>query len=335
MFLLLFLGLEFSIGKLIGAGKPIVSAGILDLVVNFPLGYLLGILFGWSQIESLLLAGIVYTSSSGIITKSLIDLRKLANPETEMILGIMIFEDLFIAIFLSVLSGIALTENSSTFMICLSVIKAFVFCLAFIIFARKFGGKISKLIDIKSDELFILFLFSLVMLVSGFAKMIGISEAVGAFLIGLVFAETAHVRKIEGKIISIRDIFASMFFFSFGMTIDFRFFGDVWQLLIIAIPLSIAGKLLSGIIAAKVNRFSGKAALNVGFGTVARGEFSVIISNIALLAGFLPLIQSFTAAYVLILGIVGPMLMKESDVVYGWSEKVRFPRNKWKKLINK
>ncbi|VUT26681.1 MAG: putative cation:proton antiport protein [Candidatus Methanolliviera sp. GoM_asphalt] len=316
IFLLFFLGLEFSVGRLMRAGKPIISSGVLDLAINLPMGYLLGIAFGWSQMESLFLAGIVYMSSSGIITKSLTDLRRLANPETELVLGTMIFEDIFIAVFIAVLSGISLGENAKLASISLSIIKSISFCLIFIVIARRYGRRIGEIVEIESDELFVIFLFSMLLLVAGVADMIGISAAVGAFLIGLVFAETAHVGKIEEKIASFRDVFASMFFFAFGMTINFWAFGDVWLALLIAVPLSIVGKVFSGGISGKINGFSRRASLNIGFGSVSRGEFSVIISNIAMGAACLAPIGAFTALYVLILAILGPILMKVPDVIY-------------------
>jgi len=96
IFLLLFLGLEFSLKRLQAASTSLFFAGGIDLGINFSLGLLAGIAMGFSLAESFLLAGIVYMSSSGIVTKALIDLKKLANPETESILGVMVFEDLFI-----------------------------------------------------------------------------------------------------------------------------------------------------------------------------------------------------------------------------------------------
>ncbi|RZN73375.1 MAG: hypothetical protein EF807_00750 [Candidatus Methanolliviera hydrocarbonicum] len=81
-------------------------------------------------------------------------------------------------------------------------------------------------------------------------------------------------------------------------------FGDVWLSLLIAVPLSIVGKVFSGGIAGKINGFSRRASLNIGFGSVSRGEFSVIISNIAMGAACLAPIGVFTALYVLILAIL-------------------------------
>jgi CPA2 family monovalent cation:H+ antiporter-2 len=265
-------------------------------------------------------------SSSGVITKALIDLKRIANPETETILGIMIFEDIFIAVFLAVLSGVVLAEEATTFAIGASVLKALAFCLVLILIARKFSAHVDRIIDIKSEELFLLFLFSLVIITSAIAGKIGISEAIGAFLIGLVFSETAQAKRIEEKIMPLRDLFTAMFFFFFGMMIDFRVFEDVLSLLAVAIPLSILGKMLSGFTAAKMQGFSTKAAINVGCGTVARGEFSVILSNIGVSAGLISLMHPFTAAYVLALSILGVILMKGSGAIHALITTVRVLR---------
>ncbi|MFQ6061795.1 MAG: cation:proton antiporter [Methanosarcinales archaeon] len=335
IFLLLFMGLEFSVGRLITAGKSITRAGIIDLVINFPLGFLIGYLFKWNLLESLFLAGIVYISSSAIIAKALVDFKRIANPETETILGILIFEDIFIAFYLAVISGIAYEEGTSFFKVSESIIKALTFCIVLLIIARKFSGAVSKMLEVRSEELFIIHIFSLVIIVSASAYFLGISEAIGAFLIGLVFAETEHHQRIKEKVLPLRDLFASMFFFAFGMSIDITAFKDTLVLIAIAIPLSILGKIISGFVAANINGLSNRAAISTGCGTVARGEFSIILSEIGAKANLINILQPFTAVYVLILAILGPVLMKESENIYKTLSKIiNYINSLFRKLRN-
>ena len=107
VFLLFFLGLEFSLERLVESWDRLVGIGTLDFLVNFGLGVALGVAFGFTPIETLFVAGIVYISSSAVITKSLIERGWIANPEAEAILGTLVFEDILIAVYLAVLSAVA------------------------------------------------------------------------------------------------------------------------------------------------------------------------------------------------------------------------------------
>ncbi|WP_010612691.1 cation:proton antiporter domain-containing protein, partial [Halococcus hamelinensis] len=101
VFLLFFLGLEFSIDQLLESGDRMVKAGLVDLGVNFPVGVGIGLVLGWTPLEAVVLGGVVYISSSAVITKSLIDLGWIANAESGPILGTLVFEDLVIAVYLA------------------------------------------------------------------------------------------------------------------------------------------------------------------------------------------------------------------------------------------
>lgn len=316
LLLLFSVGLEFSISRLLKSGKPIIYSGIVDLLINLPLGYFCGLIFGLTQVESLFLAGIVYMSSSGIIIKSLTDLRRLANPESELILGLMIFEDIFITVFLAVLSGIAIGGEMSLISISSSMIKSILFCFVFFFISAKYGRSIDKVLNIKSDELFTILVFALILLISGLAGIIGISEEVGAFLAGLVFSDTAHIKKIEEKMLPLKDIFVAVFFLFFGMTISFTGFLDVWSLLLTLIPLSILSKIISGYISGKINGYSTRASFNIGFGIIARGEFSIVLSDIVSKNTASPLISMFTSVYVFILSLLSPFFMQLPNKVF-------------------
>lgn len=330
VFLLLYIGLEFSVNKLIKSRGQIFLSSFFDLLINFPIGFILGIVFGFGIIESLFLGGIFYISSTGIITKTIIELKRVVNRETETILGIMIFEDIFIAIFLAVISGIAFAGRTEIVItefliyfginvsigyhltILITIVNAFVFCLIFIIIARKFSFHVEKLLNIESDELFLILILSLVILSSAFAKVFGLTESIGAFFLGLVLAETKHAKRIEEKIIPFRDLFVAVFFFAFGMMIDWRNFNNLYLiiLLAIAIPLSIIGKFYTGIVAGKINNFTKKESHNIGLTIIPRGEFSILLASVVIVAFPNSLIGSFTAIYVLILVIIWQFIVK-------------------------
>nr|WGD69293.1 cation:proton antiporter [Bacillus subtilis] len=134
LFLLFYLGLEFSVGKLIKSGKSIAVGGTIYILINFSLGLLYGFITGFSFLEVLILAGVITISSSAIVAKVLVDLKRTANPETELILGIIMFEDIFLAVYLSVVSGsFVLGDATSVGSALLSILIAFGYILLFFI----------------------------------------------------------------------------------------------------------------------------------------------------------------------------------------------------------
>src|SRR5262245_41228866 len=113
LFLLFYLGLESSVSRLIQAGRSIFVGGTIYIAINFTAGLIYAYLTGFSPTEMLAIAGITTISSSAIVAKILFDYRRTANPETELILGITMYEDVFLAVYLSLLSGIVLSGASS------------------------------------------------------------------------------------------------------------------------------------------------------------------------------------------------------------------------------
>jgi len=201
LFLLFYLGLEFSVGRLVKSGKSIAVGGTIYIAINFTLGLIFGWASGFELQETLVVAGITTISSSAIVAKVLVDLRRTANPETEMILGIIMFEDVFLAVYISILSGLVLSGSTSVGGVLLSALIALGFMLALLIIGRKAVPLLNKALNIRSNEVFGLVIFATLFLVAGFSETIHVAEAIGALLIGLVLAETEHMKRIEKLIL--------------------------------------------------------------------------------------------------------------------------------------
>ena len=239
IFLLFYLGLEFSLGQLMKAGKAIVTGGTIYIAINLAVGLLFGFFAGFPFKELILVAGITTISSSAITAKILVDLKRTANSETEMILGITMFEDIFLAVYISILSGLILGGGSSGAAIALSGSIALGYMLLLLLAGRKFVPFLNRALNIKSNEVFQLVIFSILFLVAGFSETIHVAESIGALLVGLILAETEHVKRIEHMILPYRDFFGAMFFFSFGLTIDPMSLGGT-------VGLSVAAVLVTG-----------------------------------------------------------------------------------------
>jgi len=319
LFLLFYLGLEFSVGRLIKSGKSILTGGTFYVILNFLSGLLVGWMMNLPFKEVMVLCGIMTSSSTAIVAKVLTDLKRTANRETEVIMGMIMFDDLFIAMHISFLSGLILTGGGSFWTVAGTSLLALGFILSFLILGRKLVPFIDKLLQDKSSELFILVIFSLLFTIAGFSETIHVAEAIGALMAGLVFADSKYLKKIEAMVLPFKDFFGAMFFFSFGLSIDIYSLGGAVGWATFAAVVTIIGNVISGYVASRFSALKPKNSVDIGFTLSARGEFSIIMANIGKAGKLLPVIQSFVVVYVLILSIVSPILTKES-------------RNIWNKL---
>ncbi|WP_334078214.1 cation:proton antiporter [Paenibacillus sanfengchensis] len=322
LFLLFYLGLEFSVSRLIKSGKSIVMGGAIYIGINFSLGLLFGVISAFPLKEILLIAGITTFSSSAIVAKVLVDLKRTANSETEMVLGITMFEDVVLALYISVLSGLILSGSTEFSDIFLSTAISLGYMLLLLFVGRKLVPLLNRVLNIRSNELFILVIFAGLFLIAGFSETIHVAEAIGALLLGLVLAETEHVKRIEKFVIPFRDFFGAVFFFSFGLSIDpLQLGGAVWYSLA-AVILTLIGNITAGMIAGRKAGLSPKASINIGLTIMGRGEFSIILVNLGKAGGLMAILQPFAALYVLILAILGPLMAKESKWVLKVLDKV-------------
>lgn len=312
LILLLFhLGLEFSLDDLIAGGRRLLGVGAIYLVLNVGGGFLVGLVIGWGTSEALVIAGAVGISSSAIVTKLLIELRRLANRESRLILGIIVVEDIFLALYLAALQPIlgGATDRADAIR---QFAIAFAFLLALGALARWGGRIVGRLIDTPDNELLTVCFVGVAVLLAGLAAQVGVSDAIGAFMAGLVLAASPAAARIERLVLPLRDAFAAAFFFTFGLTIDPRDASRVLLPVTIAVVASVVLNVTAGVIAARMHRFSRVAAANIGLTILGRGEFSLILATLAVAAGLDDRIGPFVALYVLVLAVAGPLLAARS-----------------------
>jgi CPA2 family monovalent cation:H+ antiporter-2 len=312
LILLLFhLGLEFSVGDLVAGGRKLLASGAIYLVLNVGGGLLFGLALGWGISEALVVAGAVGISSSAIATKLVVELRRVANRESRLILGIIVVEDVFLALYLAVLQPVLGGAEGAVDAIA-QVARAFVFLAALGAFARWGARTVGRLLAGFDDELLTVCFVGLAVLVAGAADQLGVSEAIGAFMVGLVVAESAAAERVGRLVLPLRDAFAAAFFFAFGLSLDPTDAGEVAWVATVAVVLSIVLNVAAGLIAARLHRFGPVAAANVGLTVLARGEFSLILVTLAVGAGLDPRLGPFVGLYVLALAIIGPLAAARS-----------------------
>ncbi|WP_323675542.1 cation:proton antiporter [Halorubellus sp. PRR65] len=312
--LLFFIGLEFSVDRLLARRGEFARAGTVDFAANAGVGLAIALAFGFSPLEAAFVAGIVYISSSAIVTKTLVDLGWVADPEAEPVLGVLVFEDLVIAVYLAIVSAVATGAGDPV----TSVGIALAF-LAVLFAVARFGGPAAERVYAhESDEQFLLGVLGTLVLLGAAGLAAGVSEAVAAFFLGMAFSETSHVERIERVLSPARDLFAAVFFLSIGLQTDLGTVRGALALVAAAVVLSTASKLASGYYAGRTYGLDQRRSVRVAVALVARGEFSLVLAAIATSVGTGALgeeIPAFAVGYVLAMSLLGTTLMRYSDVV--------------------
>ena len=313
VFLLFFLGLEFTLGRIARTGRHIGLGGIVDLGANAGLGLMIGVAaFGFTS-AALVLAACIYVSSSAIAIKGLSDFRRLGDDETDLVLAILVFEDIVVALMLGY-AAVGGGEVSDTLLL---VAKALAFITAGLAVSRWLTRPIDRLLDRLPLEFFLLAVFGFLVGTAAVAEELGLSEAIGALMAGIVLSETSVREQIEDRFFSFRDIFAALFFFVFGLSIDVSAIGDVGWLVAFAVVVTLFGKIGGGMVAGRLGGFTRRQSLNAGIALVAHGEFTIILAqlaseNEALNPDDRTDLVAFAGLYVLVTATVGIVLMKES-----------------------
>jgi CPA2 family monovalent cation:H+ antiporter-2 len=305
--LLLLLGLEYSAAELLSSLRATAPTGLADLVLNFTPGFVAGLLLGWAPLTAVVLGGVTYVTSSGIVAKVLGDLGRLGNRETPVVLSIMVVEDLAMAAYLPLVS--ALLASGSLLASALPVGVALATVAAVLVLALRYGEVLSRVVFSHSDEAMLLVILGLAMVVAGLAQELQVSAAVGAFLVGIALsgraAEAAH-----SLLTPLRDLFAAVFFVFFGLQTNPR---SILPVLLVAAALAAvtaATKVATGWWAARRAGIGPRGRWRAGTALVPRGEFSIVIAGLAVAAGREPDLGALAAAYVLVLAVLGPPLAR-------------------------
>jgi monovalent cation:H+ antiporter-2, CPA2 family len=315
--LLFFLGLEFSLERITGARRLVVVGGLVDLVVNAGAGIVLGLVLLGPGPEAVLFAGLVYISSSGIVTRALFDLRRLADDETDLVLGVLVFEDLAIALFLGIAAALATGEAVGGLAIAGTAALALAFVAAFLALSRFAHLAIDRVAPRLDREQVLLGALGIAIGGAALGELAGLSEAVGALLAGILLSGSEVRDQIEQQLLGLRDFAAAIFFFSFGLEIDLDQIDDAGVWLLAAVPVAVLAKAIGGFLAGRVTGFTKRQSVNVGSALVARGEFTIILAQlaaagVALDPEFRDKVASFAGLFVLATAVAGVVLMRES-----------------------
>ena len=314
LLLLFTLGLEYSAAELRDGLRTGIVPGAVDAVANFAPGFGLGLLLGWDVTAAVLLGGVCWISSSGVVAKVLSDLRRLGNRETPAVLNVLVIEDLAMAAYLPVVA--ALVAGRDAIETSITVAAALVAVVLILVAAMRWGDHLSALLAPGSNEALLLAIFGLTLLVGGLAEQLQVSSAIGAFLVGLALSGPVRDRAIE-QIEPLRDLFAAVFFVFFSFQIEP---GTLVGALVPAAALTLVTsltKVLSGSLAAARRGVGAAGQRRAGTALIARGEFSIVIAAIGASLADGEDLGALAAGYVLLTAIVGPLAARYSDSLPG------------------
>ena len=309
LLLLLTLGLEYSGDELRQGLRTGIIPGVIDAVANFMPGLIAGLALGWEPAASLLLGGVCWVSSSGVVSKALTDLDRLGNRETPAVLNLLVIEDLAMAVYLPIVGAVVAGKSGADTVTTIAV--ALIAVTLILTVALRWGRHLSRLLSPASDEALLLAVFGLTLLVGGLAEEVQVSAAIGAFLIGLALSGPVQARAstIVGPL---RDLFAATFFLFFSFSVDPADLVDVLLPAAVLATVGVAGKVLAGWWAARPLA-AGPGRLRAGTVLIARGEFSIVIAALGAATADGAELGALAAAYVLITAVIGPLVTKFSD----------------------
>jgi CPA2 family monovalent cation:H+ antiporter-2 len=314
--LLFVIGIEFPFAKIRSIGKVAVGAGTLGLFVTLGVVFLAASALGLNFMDSLFIAAALSISSTAIIVKILQDSGKIKKESSILILGILIVEDVIAVILIASLESVALAGTVSVEAVVLvAVVAGGLIVGTFTIGRRVIPPLIDKVAGAQNREILLLSVLGVCFGYALLANVVGLSVAIGAFLAGVLVAESksSEVSKILSS--PIKDMFVAIFFVSVGALMDVTQLEDYIFIAIALIAVTIAMKFGGNLLGTTAFRMGKSKSLRSAFALSApRGEFSIVIVKVGVdmgvVSAFLfPLIGLIT----IITAFISPFLIRLGD----------------------
>jgi len=333
IFLLFALGLEFSFKKLIDVGGKATIATLINLGAMFLVGYAIGQLMGWTQMESLFLGGMISMSSTTIIIKAFNDMGLQKKRFAGIVFGMLIVEDLAAILMMVLFSTMAVSkhfEGTELFQNSLKLI--FFIVIWFVVGIVLLPSLLKRFRKFLNDEMLLIVSVGLCLGMVLFSDSVGLSVALGAFVMGSILSETIESKHIEHLVEPLKNLFGAVFFVSVGMMLSPQIFADhAWTILILTVVVLVGRVIFAtlGVLAAGEGL---KVSLQSGFSLAQIGEFSFIIATLGLQLGVISeFIYPVIVAVSIITTFTTPYFIKLSNPLYNRLEKI--VPTKWDRLI--
>ena len=274
-------GLEFGWDRIRRLGPIIFVVGLFEISFMIVIGYQLGLLLGWTSTEAFFLGSALAISSSAILLKMLRDTGSLLKPHSQLIVGILIVEDFAAVILLTILSGLASTGTTTMADIGSLLLKLSIFTVSSLVLGAIFAPRILKFVSkTNSKESLLITALAICFGLALVGQELGISAAVGAFLIGMVLGDTPNSKEIQEVMHPVRDMFAALFFVSIGMLVDLSLVKEFIGPALLVTTVFIIGKIAAGTIGSFIVGNTGETSLRVGTSMPQTGEFSLAMAKV-------------------------------------------------------
>ena len=330
MFLLFSLGLDFSFKKILKMGaSPVISTCTIIFCMSM-LGFSVGRLFGWEQMDCIFLGGMLAMSSTTIIYKAFDDLGLRQQQFAGLVMSVLILEDILAIVMMVMLSAIAQGNLEGSQMV-ESVMRIVFFLILWLvvgIFAIPlFLRRVRSLIN---AEVLLVVSLGLCCAMAVFSSKVGFSSAFGAFIMGSILAETVEAERIEKLVEPVKNLFGAIFFVSVGMLVDPKILVEYAIPIMLLVLTILIGQSVFGTFSFMLAGESLKSAMRCGFSMAQIGEFSFIIASLGLSLG---VISDFLYPVVVAVSVtttfLTPYMIRLATPVYNHLEH-RLPN----KLIN-
>jgi CPA2 family monovalent cation:H+ antiporter-2 len=316
--LLFVIGIEFPYAKIKSIGREAVGIGSVGLFLTMGVVYYAASIIGLEFMDALFIAAALSVSSTAIIVKLLEEMGRINKESSILILGILIVEDIIAVILISSLQSIALVGTVSIESVIVIVLVATGLIVGtFTVGTRVIPPLIDRIAAAEHREILLLGVLGLCFGYALFANIVGLSVAIGAFLAGVLVAESksAEVAKLLSS--PIKDMFVAIFFISVGALMDVSELENYIPLAIALIAVSVGMKFGGNMLGNIIFRQKRGKALRSGFTLAApRGEFSIVIVKVGIDIGA---VSSFLFPLIGIISIItafiSPLLIKSGDKI--------------------
>lgn len=317
VFLMFALGLELSFARLRRVGEVAFWGGVIQILVIILLGVMIFPRFGFDFYDSLFLGSVFSLSSTAIVVKLLSERGEIMSLPGEIMLGWLLIQDLAVLPMIVVLPAIGSGRSDYSFLV-ISLLKAAVLLGIVVVLGRKMVPLLlGKVADLGSRELLLIAVVAICLLSAVLTANLGLSAALGAFLAGLIIAETSEHHAVFSEIRPLRDFFAIIFFVSLGMFLRPEFlvshFGQI--LFFSAMVIFLKFFLVSALVISL--GYHTKTAFLTGIGLVQVGEFAFVLAQTGLKEQLIENnLYSLILSVALLTILLTPWLMNAAPRVY-------------------
>jgi len=287
--LLLFsIGLEFRLGRLVKAGPAAAVAAAVEIGLMLALGFATGRVFGWSPLASLFAGGAVAVASTMILAKVLEE-RPVEPELRESAFSLMLFEDLAAMVIIALLTATASGEGLSGAALAEVVGRLIGVLLLFLMLGLAVVPRAARaVIRLRKPETMLVSMVGFAFGVSFIAASAGFSVALGAFIAGLLVAESGAGRLVLEEVRPLRDVFAAIFFVASGMQLNLSLLAEAWPLALALLGVVALGKPLAVTLGVFLAGRGLRTAIRSGLSVAQIGEFSIVLAGVGAGLGVVP-----------------------------------------------